>query len=729
MVAAREQGMVGEPAVSGGTSPVDLSVIVPCFNEEANLPELVERTERVFERRRIRGEIVLVDDGSRDGTAAKMEALAARHPCVVGVHHPSNRGIPAAWETGFQRSRGRCVCTIDADLQYQPEAIALLYREMGFSGADLVQGWRSTLERQHDHRYYLSRGLDYLLKLVFAMPEYDVKSGFVLYRREVFEDILREAPRFHYFQHMITVVAKSKGYSIRQVETLFAERQAGKSFIGGFPLAMMSRTMVDIGRAIVAYRVREPKDQTLEAALVARAGPAGGLPGAAGHRVRDPGVSSNAPRYLDELRRTQWLPRAELEQLQLQRLRRLVAHASDHVGYWRELLQVAGVAADDLRTLDDVRRIPILTKEALRENIYFDLLSDSSEKRKIVKLTTSGATGEPLAVFVDPLQRDMRWANTMRHCEWAGWHHAERRLQLGRAPVAPTHRTRLREWLHGTAASHDLLPAGPIDASFMRRLDGRVRRERPTLLEADAEVLRILATLRPEKGSAPWVRAVISTGQTLTTDLRALVERRVGMRVFDRYGAREFGPIAQECEAGGCHVNAESFIVEIERDGRPAADGEVGQVLVTDLTNQCVPLLRYRLGDYAVASRRACRCGRGLPLLEGVRGRTEGVVLASGDRRVAAGFFADLLGFYEFAVQQWQVLQQARDHVLVRIVRRSRFTRETAQAISRALADALGGAVTVELDFVEQIASGPPLVLLAEASAPGDASRHQGAAT
>src|SRR5262249_39446228 len=163
----------------------------------------------------------------------------------------------------------------------------------------------------------------------FAMPEYDVKSGFVLYRREVFEDILREAGRFHYFQHMITVVAKAKGYSIRQVETLFAERHAGQSFIGGMPIKMMARTFVDIGRARAAYRLRELRDQSLDAALVAHGGAdavRGRSMGAAGGWLRDPSISRNAPRYLEEMRRTQWLPRAALEELQLRRVRRLVTH-------------------------------------------------------------------------------------------------------------------------------------------------------------------------------------------------------------------------------------------------------------------------------------------------------------------------------------------------------------------------------------------------------------------
>ncbi len=710
----------------GGTASVELSVIVPCYNEEGNLPELVERTERVFERRRIRGELVLVDDGSRDGTAAQIEALAARHPCVVGVHHPTNLGIPAGWRSGFERSSGRYVCTIDADLQYQPEAIALLYREMCFSKADLVQGWRSTLERQHDHRYYWSRGLDYILKLAFAMPEYDVKSGFVLYRREVFEDILREAGRFHYFQHMITVVAKSKGYSIRQVETLFAERHAGQSFIGGFPLRMMSRTFVDIGRAFAAYRLREPKDQALEAVVGRGGNPATGPVDALAAWVRDPAISRNGPRYLDELRRTQWLPRAQIEELQLQRLRRLLVHAADHVGYWRELFQATGLVPDDVRTLADLRRVPSLTKSALRENIYFDLVSDSSTKRKIAKVTTSGNSGEPLAVFIDRLQRDTRWANAMRHREWAGWRPGEASLRIGSRVLAPAGPVPVRERLHAALARPDTLTGSAIDRAVVEQLAERLRRQRPGVLEADAEVLRALTSLGAG-GDAPPVRAAVATGQTLGDELRTLVQDRLGARVFGRYGAREFGPVAQECEAGGWHVNAESFVVEIECDGRPAADGERGDVLVTDLTNYCVPLLRYRLGDVAAVSASRCPCGRGLPLLEGVAGRPEAALLVAGGRWVPSSVFADLLGQYEFAVQRWQVVQPARDRVVVRLVRKSRLGPPTEDAIRRALGEALGGGAVLELIVVDALpADGtrPVVPLPADAvAAPREAAR------
>src|SRR5262245_57742448 len=122
---------------------IDLSVIAPCFNEEDNLPLLVSRLLKVCERRKIAVEIVLVDDGSTDGTAGIIDDLALRHPQVVGIHHGKNKGLAAGWDTGLAASSGVHVCFIDADLQNPPEEVWRLYREITQSHADMVQGVRS----------------------------------------------------------------------------------------------------------------------------------------------------------------------------------------------------------------------------------------------------------------------------------------------------------------------------------------------------------------------------------------------------------------------------------------------------------------------------------------------------------------------------------------------------------------------------------------------------------
>jgi phenylacetate-CoA ligase len=136
---------------------LDLSVVVPCFNEELNIPELSQRVLAMFDGAGLRGELVLVDDGSADATARVIREHSERDPRVVGVFHRVNRGMAGAWRTGVNAARGVHVAIIDGDLQYQPEDILRLYRTLIDSSVDVVQGWRSSVGRERGARYSLSR--------------------------------------------------------------------------------------------------------------------------------------------------------------------------------------------------------------------------------------------------------------------------------------------------------------------------------------------------------------------------------------------------------------------------------------------------------------------------------------------------------------------------------------------------------------------------------------------
>ena len=692
---------------------VELSVLVPCFNEEGNLPELVERTLFVFTRRSIDGEIVLVNDGSRDGTGAQIDALAEEYPNVVAVHHAVNQGITAGWKTGLQRSRGRYVCTIDADLQYQPEAIALLHREALSSGVDVVQGWRSSLERyQFGIRYVMSRVLDYILKFVFGMEDqHDVKSGFVLYKREIFDEILAHAPGYSVYQSFVTVAAKAKGYSIRQVETLFEERQAGQSFIPRFPMALITRQLIDVARAFIEFRLRGPKDQVLALALRRQSGEG---PVASRSRSRSEPTpparartdawraSDNAPRYLDELRETQWMSPADLEALQLRRLQRLVQHAHDHVGFYREALTEAGIRPDDVRSLEDLARLPILEKQALRENLYCDILSDNHDKRRIAKIVATGRDDEPLALFVDQDQLDVRWASAWRALEWAGQRYPDLRAELvhGGAPGFDGPSPSVR-WALARERRLELPATGPPGTEV--RVREALARYGPAVLTGDAGSLVRLAA---EGEGGPALEAIVSWGRTLEAGEREAVEKGLGGPVFDEYGAREVGPIAHACAThDGLHVHAESVLVEVVRDGRAVAPGETGEVLVTDLVNRVVPLLRYRLGDRAELATGPCACGRGLPVLRRVEGRAALEVVAGDGRRVPRAALAHILRGFEFAIRRFRVESDEPGSVRLSIERKSRFTADTETTIRRALAEVLGLQTVVTLAFEDEPAA------------------------
>jgi phenylacetate-CoA ligase len=234
---------------------LDLSVIVPCFNEADNIPALIARSKAALEAMGIAWEMILVDDGSRDRTRAAIEAGAAADPRVSGAFHEVNRGIVAGWVTGLDQSRGRFVVPLDADLQYRPEDISKLWAAMTETGADLVQGWRIASPEHDPARQRYTVMFSRLLNLLFGMNLKDNKSGFILYRREAMAKVMAEREGFLLFQHFVAVAAHAQGLKIIEVPVAFDRRQAGTSFITNvFRFAL--RAFADFPLALWKFRIK-----------------------------------------------------------------------------------------------------------------------------------------------------------------------------------------------------------------------------------------------------------------------------------------------------------------------------------------------------------------------------------------------------------------------------------------------------------------------------------------
>jgi len=224
---------------------IRLSVLAPCFNEGRNIDVLVDRTLDVFSLMGVQAELILVDDGSRDDTWRRIAARANAEPRVRGIQHFSNGGIESAWHTGLTAARGRLVCLIDADLQNRPEDIVRLHDAHALGQADIIQGVRHASATLSRHKVF-SRMLNRLLNFAFGTSLRDNKSGFLLGRREVLQAILEHRFRYRYFQSFVGVAACLRGYSIKEVDTAFEPRRAGRSFLPRFPILPSIRIGVEL---------------------------------------------------------------------------------------------------------------------------------------------------------------------------------------------------------------------------------------------------------------------------------------------------------------------------------------------------------------------------------------------------------------------------------------------------------------------------------------------------
>ncbi|MBL9002869.1 MAG: glycosyltransferase family 2 protein [Myxococcales bacterium] len=226
---------------------VKLSVIAPCFNEEHNVATLVQRTLATFKAMGIVGELVLIDDGSRDRTWERITEAMQKHPEVRGVRHLKNRGIEGGWLSGLDNSSADVICLIDSDLQNRPEDIERLWETYQREPVDIVQAVRHPqgLERR---RLVFSSTLNAILNISFGTHLRDSKSGFVICRREVFRLILDHKFKYRYFQSFIGAAAGVRQFTVAEVDTTFEQRRAGQSFLAGFPVKAVVRIVWELAK-------------------------------------------------------------------------------------------------------------------------------------------------------------------------------------------------------------------------------------------------------------------------------------------------------------------------------------------------------------------------------------------------------------------------------------------------------------------------------------------------
>ncbi|MGQ9591582.1 MAG: phenylacetate--CoA ligase family protein, partial [Planctomycetota bacterium] len=321
---------------------------------------------------------------------------------------------------------------------------------------------------------------------------------------------------------------------------------------------------------------------------------------------------------------------------------------------------------------------------------------------------TSGSTGVSLRFFVDSVSAEHRRGVTLYRDEWSGWRLGEWRAMVwGNPEYVKSRRSRVRNAVLERTFYLDTLR---MDEGMMEGFARTVLRRRPSLLFGHAHSLYLFSRFWKENGFPPYrPRGVISTAMVLHDHERRGIAEVFGENIFDRYGCEEVSLIASECEAHrGLHVNTDSLIVEILRDdGSPARPGEEGAVVVTDLWNYGMPFIRYVVGDRAVASGEACPCGRTYPLLERVAGRIADYLVTPEGAYVSGISLTENFATLIPGLYQAQIVQDLRDHVLIRVVPKADFGEESRREIARLIAERFGPHMRHEVEVVEKIPQEP----------------------
>jgi phenylacetate-CoA ligase len=409
---------------------------------------------------------------------------------------------------------------------------------------------------------------------------------------------------------------------------------------------------------------------------------------------------------LNELEQSQYLPQGKLEQLQLSRLQKIVRYAYDNTIYYRRIMEKNKLHPDQIKTLKDIEKLPILTKQLIQENTD-TMISSKYNRSELIKDSSGGSTGEPTVYYKNIERHNLRRADQIRHDRWTGWDIGKRKALIWGAQRDLKAVQNFRENLLATYLDRQWeLDAFEMSDKEMEGFTRQLEKLQPSMILGYANALELYAKylLEHQPNHGIKIEGIVSSAETLTEEKRATIEKAFNCKVLNRYGSREVGLIASECPSqNGLHINAENVLVEIVDNNGNAIDEGNGDILVTDYWNFGMPLIRYKLGDVGTVSDKKCDCGRTLPLLGGVAGRTGDFFVNQEGGKIHGEYFTHL--FYDLPqVKQFQMIQETIELVTLKIV-------ETTQQSDKSYLDnivaktkaMLGNEVDVHTEFVEQI--------------------------
>ena len=399
---------------------------------------------------------------------------------------------------------------------------------------------------------------------------------------------------------------------------------------------------------------------------------------------------------------SQWWSAAKLEGAQVKRLRAFLVNIGEGVPYYRQLFTDIDFDPAAVNSLEDLARLPFLTKAVIKANT--EALKHEGG-RSLSRFNTGGSSGEPLIFFIgkDRVSHDV--AAKWRATRWWDVDIGDREIVVWGSPIEVGAQDRVRA-LRDTLMRTELMPAFEMSEQNLDRFVARIRERRPKMLFGYPSAISHIAAHAKKKGVALdrlGVKVVFCTSERLYDHQRAAITAAFGCPVANGYGSRDAGFIAHECPAGGMHITAEDIIVEIiDAQGQPVPVGESGEIVVTHLATADFPFVRYRTGDIGSLSTEACPCGRGLPLLKEIEGRSTDFVLAA-DGTLMHGLALIYTLRDQAGVREFKVIQESVERTRVLLVTEPPFSSREEAAIVTGLKRRLGSEVAIDIELVDRI--------------------------
>ncbi|WP_250658254.1 phenylacetate--CoA ligase family protein [Alkalimarinus coralli] len=409
-------------------------------------------------------------------------------------------------------------------------------------------------------------------------------------------------------------------------------------------------------------------------------------------------------KHVQQLEKSQWFGADSLKQKQWKSLKETVKYAYDYSPYYSALFKSLGITPDDIKTPEDYLKIPVTTKLDIRNNAD-SFISTEYDRQNLEVAKTGGSTGVSLNLYFDKVCQEKRNAAAMRSDRWAGWNMGDMRASLWGNPHLPkTFKQKVRHHLLDRTIYLDTMA---LNDKSMGAFVTLWKTEKPKSIFGHAHSIYMFAkyvdsinnnTIRPQ--------AIVATSMMLLDHERALIESVFKCKVTNRYGCEEVGLIGCECEQHeGMHLNTDHLYVEFLDDtNQPVSSGQPGRIILTDFNNKGMPLLRYQIEDVGIPSDRVCKCGRGLPLMEGLQGRVADFLKGPDGTLVAGISLVERTLTLIKGLEQIQLVQPQLNLIEINRVKGIDFDENTDPRLLTELETVFGPNVKLVINDVSEIA-------------------------
>jgi len=372
--------------------------------------------------------------------------------------------------------------------------------------------------------------------------------------------------------------------------------------------------------------------------------------------------------YFTNFQKSQFWSIDRIKEKQLEQLKRLLNHAYKNTSYYKKLMDEAGFHPSGFSDFSGLSKLPILTKDLIRDNLD-NLISTAHRKKQLHSSETGGTTGVKFQFFRDNACLAPKEAALFRFEHWTGWRFGERMGLVWPASQDYVGHYSLRARIKNEFYKRQVVfPAAVMDETNITSYLQLLKKKKPTMIRAfSSPIFEISKFVIDHKIENISVKGIITTGEPLYSHQREMIEKAFRCKVFDSYRCREVGPVAQECEHHqGMHINADGLYLEVNRSDKDD-NSPLGEIVITDLWNYGMPLIRYQMGDYGVLSDTSCSCGKNLPMIKQITGRTSDFFYTP-EKKIVQGssLVLYLVDNAPGPLGKVQIIQEKLDHIILR---------------------------------------------------------------